>query len=52
MLFLKYCLIIKILFLSKAVKWHDLVIHLAALVDVDESISNPNLTMEINVKGC
>lgn len=37
--------------LKKVVRDYDLVIHLAAKIDIEESIKNPHLSNEINVKG-
>ena len=37
--------------LKNAVKDFDIVIHLAAKIDIKESILNPNLSNEINVRG-
>ena len=37
--------------LQKVVRDYDLVIHLAAKIDIEESIKNPHLSNEINVQG-
>jgi len=37
--------------LKKVVRDYDLVIHLAAKIDIEESIKNPHLSNEINVQG-
>jgi len=37
--------------LKKVVRDYDLVIHLAAKIDIEESIKNPHLSNEINVNG-
>ena len=37
--------------LKKVVRDYDLVIHLAAKIDIKESIKNPHLSNEINVNG-
>lgn len=36
---------------KKTVKEHDIVLHLAAYVNVDESIKNPGLTLKVNIEG-
>jgi len=40
-----------LVFLKKVVRNYDLVIHLAAKIDIKESIRNPHLSNEINVQG-
>lgn len=37
--------------LSESMKDHDIVIHLAAQIDVNESIKNPEFTKKVNVDG-
>jgi len=37
--------------LKKVVRDYDIVIHLAAKIDIEESIKNPHLSNEINVQG-
>lgn len=37
--------------LSESMKDHDIIIHLAAQIDVDESIKNPDYTKKVNVDG-
>jgi len=43
--------ITKIVEINNAVKDHDVVIHLAAKISVEESIKNPSKTFETNVNG-
>ena len=37
--------------ISDAVKNHEVIVHLAALISVEESIKNPSKTFHINIEG-